>query len=222
MKKVELEEGNLRMEANNSSVQRISRVSSFYAHYTKRAIDIGIATVALLILIIPFIIVAIAIKLDSKGPVIFKQQRATKNQQSFDIYKFRSMSTEAPHNMATADLDATSYITRVGAFLRKTSIDELPQLINVLHGDMSIIVPRPVLTTETHLLELRHKFGCDYVLPGITGLAQISGRDEVDDLKKSQLDAQYADHLTLGMDAWIVVKSVAYVLGQKGIHEEKR
>jgi O-antigen biosynthesis protein WbqP len=139
--KVELEEGNLRMEANNSSVQRISRVSSFYAHYTKRAIDIGIATVALLILIIPFIIVAIAIKLDSKGPVIFKQQRATKNQQSFDIYKFRSMSTEAPHNMATADLDATSYITRVGAFLRKTSIDELPQLINVLHGDMSIIGP---------------------------------------------------------------------------------
>lgn len=211
----------LQMEANHSSVQSISRTESFYARYTKRAIDIGIAAVALLLLIIPFIIVAIAIKMDSKGPVIFKQQRATKNQQAFNIYKFRSMSTTAPHNMATAELDATNYITRVGAFLRKTSIDELPQLINVLHGDMSLIGPRPVLTTETNLLDLRHKFGCDYVLPGITGLAQISGRDEVDDLKKSQLDAQYADHLTFGMDAWIVLKSVAYVLGQKGIHEEK-
>lgn len=194
-----------------------------YQHFIKRLFDIIVSAVALVILAIPFAVVAILIKLDSKGPAFFRQQRMGKDGKPFRIYKFRTMQQDAPHNTATAELDnAKDKITRVGRVLRKTSIDELPQFINVLLGNMSMIGPRPVVLTETELIEMRHENGADLVLPGLTGMAQVNGRDQISNLSKSSFDGMYASSISVVIDFKIVVKTVWYVLLSVGIREGRQ
>lgn len=194
-----------------------------YQSFFKRFFDILVSTVALILLAIPFLIIAAVIKLDSHGAVFFRQRRTGLNGNVFKIYKFRTMTEEAPHEMATAELDdAESHITRVGSFLRKTSIDELPQLINVFKGEMSMIGPRPVILGEAELIEMRHKNGADKVLPGLTGLAQVHGRDKVSNLKKASYDGMYALMISARTDIKITLRTVWYVLLHIGIHEGQK
>lgn len=175
----------------------------------------------LLILFLPlFVIIMIAIALDSPGNVIFIQKRAGKYSRPFSIFKFRTMSIAAPPNVATKELaGAHTYITRVGGFLRKTSLDELPQLWNILKGDMSFVGPRPVVLTETELLLLRRKLGADLIRPGITGLAQVRGRDTVTIRHKARYDAYYARHASFQLDLRVIVDTVLCVLTADGIQE---
>ena len=150
------------------------KIYSFF----KRLFDIFCSTLAIIILGIPMLIVALAIKIDSKGPVLFKQDRVGKNKKIFKIWKFRSMYIDTDPNAPTHELgNATSHITKVGKFIRKTSIDELPQLFNILSGKMSIVGPRPALWNQYDLIAERDKYGANDIRPGLTGLAQISGRD---------------------------------------------
>lgn len=194
-----------------------------YPKVVKRIFDLCTAIIALILLCIPFILVSILIKLDSRGPVFFKQKRMGKDSMPFEIYKFRTMYVETPHNSATADLDnADDQITHIGKLLRKTSIDELPQFINVIKGEMSMIGPRPVILAETELIEMRHSNGADKVLPGLTGLAQVHGRDEVSNLKKSGYDGMYALDISFRIDLKIIFRTVWYVLLHVGIHEGKK
>lgn len=188
----------------------------------KRLFDLIFSVIALIILCIPFLLIAILIKIDSRGPVFFKQQRMGINSVPFNIYKFRSMYMEAPHNRATAQLDhADDQITRVGKFLRKTSIDELPQFINVFKGEMSVIGPRPVILAEKELIEMRQSNGAYQVLPGLTGLAQVHGRDHVPNLKKASYDGIYAAALSFSTDFKICIRTIWYVLLHVGVHEGK-
>lgn len=164
-----------------------ARKSQFYPRYIKRGIDLIISFLLLVILWPLFLILAGWIKLDSSGPVFFRQERMGKNGQPFKIYKFRTMYINAPQ-LATASFEnPEKYITKVGKWLRKSSLDELPQLINVFKGEMSIIGPRPLILKEKKVLSLRHANGAEAVLPGITGLAQVRGRDLVTDEQKALL-----------------------------------
>lgn len=156
-----------------------------YKNVIKRILDISVSLVALIVLLIPFLIISLLIKFDSKGPVFFKQVRMGKDDVPFDILRFRSMYETAPHQISTSQLSNPSqHITTIGKFLRKTSLDELPQLINVIKGDMSIVGPRPLILSEKNVLNLRTRNGASKVLPGITGLAQVNGRDELPDDEK--------------------------------------
>ena len=141
------------------------------------------------------------IKIESKGPVFFKQKRIGKNKKEFMIYKFRSMRTDTPKDTPTHLLDDPDiYITKVGRFLRKTSIDELPQIINILKGDMSIVGPRPALWNQDDLIAERDKYNANSIRPGLTGLAQISGRDELEIPVKAKLDGYYVEHMGFALD----------------------
>ena len=160
-----------------------NKASALYS-ISKRTMDIVSSLVGLILLSPLFLLVAILIKLDSKGPIIFKQIRIGKNSKPFYIYKFRSMKIDAPNLSTEEFINASDFTTKVGKFIRKTSIDELPQLVNILKGDMSIVGPRPVIEREVRLLELRKECNVDSILPGITGLAQINGRDNIDDYEK--------------------------------------
>lgn len=184
---------------------------------TKRLIDIVGSLCGIILLSPLFLIVAILIKLDSKGPVIFKQTRIGKDSKPFNIYKFRSMKVETP-NLSTEEFkNASDFITRVGKFIRKTSIDELPQLVNILKGDMSIVGPRPVIEKEVRLLELRKECKVDSILPGITGLAQINGRDHVDDYQKVKYDFEYLVKRNLVLDIKIIINTILKVIKLEGI-----
>lgn len=191
-----------------------------YKNVIKRILDISVSLVALIVLLIPFLIIALLIKFDSKGPVFFKQVRMGKDDVPFDILKFRSMYETAPHQMSTSQLDNTSqHVTTIGKFLRKTSLDELPQLINVIKGDMSIVGPRPLILSEKNVLNLRTRNGASKVLPGITGLAQVNGRDELPDNEKAKFDSYYAANVSLSLDFKIIMKTFIDVLGERGIKE---
>ena len=155
--------------------------------YIKRALDFLLSLFALVLLSPLLAIIALIVKLTSPGPVLFRQKRVGIHKTYFTIYKFRSMRQDAPKDRATHLLqDATSYITPVGRFLRKSSLDELPQLINILRGDMSIVGPRPALYNQYDLIAERDKYGANDVLPGLTGLAQVEGRDELPIPKKER------------------------------------
>ena len=162
----------------------------------KRLGDIFLSLIGIIILCPVFMIIAIAIKFDSKGPVIFKQKRFGIHKKTFYVFKFRTMKVETPKYVATRDLqNPEQWITRVGAFLRKTSLDELPQLCNILVGDMSIVGPRPVVVSERDVIEAREKYGANDVLPGLTGWAQINGRDNLSTDMKAELDGYYVTHV---------------------------
>ena len=166
------------------------------------------------------LVLALLVKLDSPGPALFKQKRVGRNEKLFDIYKFRSMYTSAPRDVATSELqNAESHITRVGRVLRKTSLDELPQLFNVLKGEMSLIGPRPLVPNEKDIHELRREKGAYRVRPGITGWAQVNGRDCVLPVDKARLDGYYADHMSFGLDVKIIIFSVICVLTARGVRE---
>ena len=179
---------------------------------SKRIIDVVGALCGIIVFSPIFIITSILIKLESNGSVIFKQIRVGKDSKPFYIYKFRSMKTGAP-NMATNDLkNPEVYITRVGKFIRKTSIDELPQLFNILKGDMSIVGPRPVIEKERDLLQLRRESYIDKIKPGVTGWAQINGRDNLDVEEKVKYDKEYLWNRSIKFDIYIIFKTVIKVL----------
>lgn len=186
----------------------------------KRLGDISISLIAITLFCPVFILIAIAIKLDSEGPVIFKQKRFGIHKKNFYVFKFRTMKVESPKYVATRDLqNPEQWITRVGAFLRKTSLDELPQLCNILVGDMSIVGPRPVVVSERDVIEAREKYGANDVLPGLTGWAQINGRDNLSTDIKAKLDGYYVKNRSLIMDIKCIVRTIPYVLKRKGIVE---
>ncbi len=186
-------------------------------------IDIVLSLGGLIVSLPLFLIVSIWIKSDSPGPVFFTQRRIGKGKKEFEILKFRSMRTDAPKDVATHLLnDADSYITRSGEFLRKTSLDELPQLINILKGDMSIIGPRPALYNQYDLIEERDKYNANDILPGLTGWAQINGRDELPIDVKAYLDDYYVKNLSFWMDLKCFLGTFGAVLGRKGIVEGAR
>lgn len=166
------------------------------------------------------LIVSIIASIDTKGSPFFTQDRIGRFDVPFKIYKIRTMSTNAPSDIATHMLKHPErYISPVGEFFRRTSIDELPQLFNVLKGDMSFIGPRPVVLTETDLIDLRHENGASSVRPGITGLAQVSGRDTVTISEKARLDSEYAKNYSLKMDVCILIKTALQVVHSEGIVE---
>ena len=188
--------------------------------YIKRALDFLLSLFALVLLSPLLAIIALIVKLTSPGPVLFRQKRVGIHKTYFTIYKFRSMRQDAPKDRATHLLqDATSYITPVGRFLRKSSLDELPQLINILRGDMSIVGPRPALYNQYDLIAERDKYGANDVLPGLTGLAQVEGRDELPIPKKAELDGYYAGHISFGMDVKLILRTFLAVVQSKGVVE---
>ncbi|MCK1236512.1 sugar transferase [Streptococcus uberis] len=195
----------------------------------KRLLAILISGLAIIILSPVLLAVAIAIKCDSKGPVLFKQKRVGKDKKHFMIYKFRSMYVDAPADMPTHMLkDPTAMITKVGAFLRKTSLDELPQLFNIFKGEMAIVGPRPALWNQYDLIAERDKYNANSIRPGLTGWAQINGRDELEIDEKSRLDGYYVSHISFLMDLKCffgtfisVLKSDGVVEGGTGTKKEK-
>ena len=194
----------------------VNKASALYS-ISKRTMDIVSSLVGLILLSPLFLLVAILIKLDSKGPIIFKQIRIGKNSKPFYIYKFRSMKIDAPNLSTEEFINASDFTTKVGKFIRKTSIDELPQLVNILKGDMSIVGPRPVIERETRLLKLRKECNVDSILPGITGLAQINGRDNIDDYEKVKYDFEYLSKRNLVLDIKIIINTVLKVAKSEGI-----
>lgn len=195
----------------------------WYANFLKRGIDIVGSLIAIIILGIPMIIIAVCVKEeDPHAKVWFRQRRVGKYNKPFIIYKFRSMIDSAPHQVATEDFDnSREYITNVGRILRKSSLDELPQLFNVLKGEMSLIGPRPLIPNEKKVLKLRDRLGATSVLPGITGLAQVHGRDELNDEEKAKYDSEYASKISLKLDLYIFFKTILDVIQSKGIHDGK-
>ncbi|MCK1208891.1 sugar transferase [Streptococcus uberis] len=186
----------------------------------KRLLAILISGLAIIILSPVLLAVAIAIKCDSKGPVLFKQKRVGKDKQHFMIYKFRSMYVDAPADMPTHMLkDPTAMITKVGAFLRKTSLDELPQLFNIFKGEMAIVGPRPALWNQYDLIAERDKYNANSIRPGLTGWAQINGRDELEIDEKSRLDGYYVAHMSFLMDLKCFIGTFISVLKSDGVVE---
>lgn len=186
----------------------------------KRMIDIVFSLLGLIILSPVFLILIIAIKLDSKGPVLFKQKRVGIHKSHFNILKFRTMRIDAPKDTPTHLLEnPEQYITKVGKFLRKTSLDELPQIINILKGEMSIIGPRPALWNQYDLIKERDKYGANDVTPGLTGWAQINGRDELPIEVKAKLDREYVEKMGFWMDVRCFFGTIVSVLKSDGVVE---
>ncbi|MCT4785117.1 sugar transferase [Exiguobacterium aestuarii] len=186
----------------------------------KRKIDFMLALIGLIVLSPLFIGIMIAIKLESKGPVFFKQKRVGIRQSHFNILKFRTMRIDTPKDTPTHLLaDPDQYITKIGKFLRKTSLDELPQIINILKGEMAIIGPRPALWNQYDLIEEREKYQANNVLPGLTGWAQINGRDELPIEYKAQLDGEYIKRMTFWMDVQCFIGTIFSVLKGHGVVE---
>ncbi len=191
-----------------------------YKNYVKRFLDVFLSLAGIIILCIPMLILVLCIKIDSKGPVLFKQKRVGINKTHFNILKFRTMRVDTPKDVPTHLLEnPDKYITKMGKFLRSTSLDELPQIFNILSGSMSIVGPRPALWNQFDLLEMRDKYGANDVRPGLTGLAQISGRDELELEEKARLDGEYVRNLSFKMDLKCFFETFSSVLSQKGIKE---
>ncbi|VTS27357.1 glycosyl-1-phosphate-transferase [Streptococcus pseudoporcinus] len=186
----------------------------------KRLLAIIISGLAIILLSPLLLGIACAIKLDSKGPVLFKQKRVGKDKSYFMIYKFRSMYSDTPADMPTHLLkDPNAMITRVGGFLRKTSLDELPQLFNIFKGEMAIIGPRPALWNQTDLIAERDKYHANDVSPGLTGWAQINGRDELEIDEKAKLDGDYVEQMSFCFDTHCFVGTFISVFKSEGVVE---
>ena len=186
----------------------------------KRFFDIILSLVAIIVFSWLLIIIAIAIVVEDKGNILFKQKRIGKNKKEFYIYKFRTMKVSTPKDVPTHVLDnPESYITKIGGFLRKTSLDELPQLFNILKGDMSIVGPRPALWNQFDLIDLRDKNGSNSVRPGLTGWAQVNGRDELPIDVKAGFDGEYIKKMSIVFDIKIILMTVVSVFTSKGVRE---
>lgn len=186
----------------------------------KRLIDFILGLIGLIVLSPLFLILILAIKIDSKGPVLFKQKRVGIHKTHFYILKFRTMRIDTPKDTPTHMLEnPEQYITRVGKFLRKTSLDELPQILNIMAGSMSIIGPRPALWNQYDLIEERDKYGANDIRPGLTGWAQINGRDELPIAIKARLDGEYVEKMGIGMDVKCFLLTIVSILKSDGVVE---
>lgn len=191
-----------------------------YRNYIKRLLDLLLSAMAAIVLALPMAALAIWIKIDSPGPVFFRQRRVGIHKTHFNILKFRTMRGDTPHDVPTHLLkNANSYITKSGAFLRRTSLDELPQIYNILAGEMSIIGPRPALYNQYDLIEARDAVHANDVRPGLTGLAQVNGRDELPIDVKAKYDGEYAADITFRKDLAIFFRSITYVFQRRGVVE---
>ena len=191
-----------------------------YQKYGKRIIDVVLSLCGIIVLSPILLLLALWIKLDSKGPVFFRQKRVGKGKTYFFILKFRTMYADTPSDVPTHLLkDPQALITRSGRFLRKTSLDELPQMFNILAGQMSISCPRPALWNQYDLIEERERLGANDVLPGLTGWAQVNGRDELPIPVKARYDGEYAQHVTFGFDVKIFFKTIGNVITGKDVVE---
>ena len=193
--------------------------SIMYKHFFKRFIDIVLSFIGTIVLIPVFLIIAIAIYADDPGPVFFKQKRVGKNKKLFWLHKFRSMKVKTPDLPTHLLTNPEQYITRVGRFLRKTSLDELPQVYDILIGKMSIIGPRPALWNQDDLIAERDKYGANDIRPGLTGWAQINGRDELEIDVKAKLDGEYVEKLSFGFDVKCFFGTILSVLKSDGVVE---
>ena len=191
-----------------------------YKRFGKRALDVLLSGLGLVVLSPLFLIISIAIKVEDPGPVFFRQKRVGIHKSYFNIVKFRSMRQDTPHDMPTHLLeDPQRWITKTGRFLRKTSLDELPQIAQIFTGKMSIIGPRPALWNQYDLIAERDKYGANDITPGLTGWAQVNGRDELEIEEKARLDGEYARKLSFGMDMKIFWMTVKNVLQGSGVVE---
>ena len=201
-----------------------------YKRFIKRLLDIMLSAIAIVLTALPMLVIAIAIKIDDPGPIIFRQKRVGQKKNGeltyFMIWKFRSMKMSTPHEMPTHLLEnPQQYITRVGRFIRKTSLDELPQIYQVFTGKLSTVGPRPALWTQHDLIALREQYGANDVKPGITGWAQINGRDELENPVKAKFDGEYASAIHAGkgkgfaMDVKCFFGTFLRVLRSEGVVE---
>lgn len=191
-----------------------------YQRYCKRLLDFVLSLAACIVLAPVMLAIAVWIKIDSPGPVFFRQRRVGAHKTHFNILKFRTMRGDTPHDVPTHLLkNADSYITKSGAFLRKTSLDELPQIYNILVGEMAIIGPRPALYNQYDLIEARDRVHANDVRPGLTGLAQVNGRDELPIDVKARYDGEYAANITFLGDMKIFFGTFGYVFHRKGVVE---
>lgn len=190
-----------------------------YNKIFKRIIDFSLSLLGLIILSPLFLFIIIAIKIDDPGPAFFKQKRVGIHKNYFNLYKFRSMKMNTPDLPTHLLKNPEQYITKIGAFLRKTSLDELPQMWNILKGDMSIIGPRPALWNQDDLVTERDKYGANDIRPGLTGWAQINGRDELEIPEKSRLDGEYIQNLSFGFDCKCFFGTILSVLKSDGVVE---
>ncbi len=179
-----------------------------YARYIKRILDIFLSLVGIVVLLVPMLLIALAVRIDSHGCVLFKQKRAGKGRKPFQMLKFRTMPIEAPDYAVSIELEQVPWqLSSFQQFLRKSSLDEIPQLFNIFKGDMSFIGPRPVIFDAEDLLAERDKFGANDLLPGLSGWAQINGRKELDDKEKSTMDGWYAMNMGFWLDVKIFILS---------------
>lgn len=191
-----------------------------YVRFVKRWIDIVLSLAGIFVLAIPMVVIGIMIKLDSPGPVFFRQKRVGRHKTHFYILKFRSMSTNAPADIPTHRLENPgAYLTSWQRFMRRTSMDELPQLFNILCGSMTIVGPRPALWNQYDLIGERDKYGINEVTPGLTGWAQINGRDELELKEKVRLDGEYVANIGFRMDCKCFFGTIGSVLRRDGVVE---
>ena len=186
----------------------------------KRAVDLIFSLIGLLVLLVPMMIISVAIYIDNPGKAIFRQYRVGRGGKRFKLYKFRTMKESTPKYLSTSEVeDPKQYLTKLGRFLRKTSLDEIPQLINVLRGDMSLVGPRPLISDEYEIHQMRMRFGVYNVRPGVTGLAQVNGRDTVTPADKVRWDVKYVENFGFKMDMKILLTTVPNVLARRGVVE---
>ena len=192
-------------------------LNRIYRVFLKRALDLVLALVLSILLLLPMLIIAVAIRAESDGSAIFKQERRGRGGRVFVCYKFRTMRRDAPSNMpASSFQDRELYVTRVGRFLRRSSLDELPQLFNVIRGDMSLVGPRPLICEESEIHDGRQRVGVYALRPGITGMAQIGGRNSLDDREKLEKDTYYLHNLRPSLDAKILFSTLSCVIKREG------
>lgn len=191
-----------------------------YRNFGKRCIDFCLASLCIILLAVPMLVIAALIKLDDPGPVIFRQRRVGIHKTYFYILKFRTMKMKTPHDIPTHLLEnPEQYITRVGRFLRKTSLDELPQILQIWSGEMSFIGPRPALWNQYDLIEERDKYGANDVRPGLSGWAQINGRDELPIEVKARFDGEYVQRMSFLFDCRCFFATAIKVLRREGVVE---
>ena len=210
------------MEGRNAMEKEMKKTKRCYT-FMKRCIDLILSAIGIVLLSPIIILLCLLIKLDSRGPILFKQKRIGKNKEEFYIWKFRTMCIDTPHDVPTHMLDnADQYITRMGKFLRKTSLDELPQLFQIFTGKMSIIGPRPALWNQYDLIAKRDEGMSNSIRPGLTGWAQTHGRDELEIDVKAKLDNYYAEHMSFVLDVKCFFRTIVQVCKQEGVVEGKQ
>lgn len=211
-------------EITEEEVADLKIVDASRRHYRiwKRGLDIILSFIGLSVLLLPILIIALIVYIDDPGKIIFSQKRIGKGYKTFRLYKFRTMRMDTPKYMPTGELaDPSKYITRAGKILRKLSLDEIPQLFNVLKGDMSLVGPRPLIPGEKPIHDMRDRFGVYTVRPGVTGLAQVNGRDTVQPADKVRYDVKYVEKFGFFTDVKILFATVPKVFSGNGVVEGK-